>query len=162
MTRRQAPEPRICSHDGCAARLNYGNAWGVCRHHRSDVRNAQYEANREAVIAQSKAYYQEHRQEILERKAATYDAAAQRRKYLAWKYGVTPEWFEHALAAQGNLCAICRLPFMNTKDTHVDHDHRTGEPRRILNSKCNTALGLMDDDPARLRAAADYLESFRQ
>lgn len=52
------------------------------------------------------------------------------------------------------VCAICGT----TEQLVGDHDHKTGRPRGILCRKCNLALGNMDDNPARLRAAALYLE----
>lgn len=51
-------------------------------------------------------------------------------------------------------CAICAA----IDELVGDHDHATGKPRGILCRNCNLALGNMADDPARLRAAADYLE----
>lgn len=51
-------------------------------------------------------------------------------------------------------CAICNA----TSDLVGDHDHKSGLPRGILCRKCNLAIGNMADDPARLRAAAEYLE----
>ncbi len=39
-----------------------------------------------------------------------------------------------------------------------DHDHATGLIRGWLCDRCNIAMGLMKDDPARLRGAATYLE----
>lgn len=52
-------------------------------------------------------------------------------------------------------CAICE----EVPDTlHLDHDHGTEEIRDFLCGPCNRALGLMQDSPSRLRAAADYLE----
>lgn len=51
-------------------------------------------------------------------------------------------------------CQICG----QAQDTlHLDHDHVTGEIRGWLCGSCNRAIGLMKDDPVRLRAAADYL-----
>lgn len=40
----------------------------------------------------------------------------------------------------------------------LDHDHLTGMFRGWLCGNCNRALGLVDDNPATLRALADYLE----
>ncbi len=44
----------------------------------------------------------------------------------------------------------------------IDHDHKTGQVRSLLCKKCNGVLGLVDDDPALLRAAADYIERHRK
>lgn len=51
-------------------------------------------------------------------------------------------------------CAVCA----STDQLVGDHDHATGKPRGILCRNCNLAIGNMFDSPARLRAAADYLE----
>lgn len=51
-------------------------------------------------------------------------------------------------------CAICN----SVNQLVGDHDHATGAARGILCRNCNLALGNMMDDPARLRAAAEYLE----
>jgi hypothetical protein len=40
----------------------------------------------------------------------------------------------------------------------LDHDHATGIVRGMLCWQCNTALGLVDDDPTLLRKLAEYLE----
>lgn len=77
-----------------------------------------------------------------------------------YKYGLTQEQYEAMLAEQDGRCAICRSPDWPGKDRrpHVDHCHKTGKIRALLCGKCNNGLGNYDDDPARLRAAADYLE----
>ena len=81
------------------------------------------------------------------------------RQYL---YGITPEQWESQLEAQDNRCAICRSSEWPGKDgkPHADHDHKLEifVLRGILCGNCNSGLGMFGDDPARLRAAADYLE----
>jgi hypothetical protein len=44
------------------------------------------------------------------------------------------------------------------RNLHIDHDHETGEVRGLLCYSCNVALGASREDPARLRALADFIE----
>lgn len=90
-----------------------------------------------------------------------------RRSRIKRKYGLTLDEYD-AILARG--CAIC-----GSHDGRVvgkrngweapparlclDHDHATGKVRDALCHGCNAALGALGDNPARLRAAADYLES---
>lgn len=79
-------------------------------------------------------------------------------------YGVTAEEFDQKLAEQGGRCAIC-----GTTDTSrsrhgrftVDHDHASGDVRGILCGPCNMAIGLLQDNPDTLLAAAAYLLSYQ-
>ena len=78
------------------------------------------------------------------------------------KYGITFEQYHVMLAAQGGHCAICSATEGGGRGAfHVDHDHVTGKVRGLLCHYCNTAVGNMKDDPALLRAAANYLEARR-
>lgn len=72
-------------------------------------------------------------------------------------YGMTEEDYLALMAAQGECCAVCRAEFAE-RSPHVDHGHNTGAVRGLLCLVCNTAIGKLRDDPALLRAAADYLE----
>lgn len=96
--------------------------------------------------------------------------AIDRRNHLR-KMGVTPEWYESTLAAQGGRCAICRAPegCDGRKSLSIDHDHSCCPPRTscencrrgLICHGCNLALGSMADDPDRLVAAATYLREWR-
>lgn len=88
-----------------------------------------------------------------------------RRRNLVWKFGFDEVEFADRLARQGGACAVCRTsdgPFA------VDHDHgccpgpkTCGKcVRSILCGNCNRAIGILKDDPALCRAAADYLEAW--
>lgn len=46
----------------------------------------------------------------------------------------------------------------NVRNLAVDHCHENGHVRGLLCSSCNTAIGLLRDDPAILRSAIAYLE----
>ncbi|TYC16948.1 hypothetical protein FXF65_09200 [Actinomadura syzygii] len=73
---------------------------------------------------------------------------------LKLRYGITEKQVEEMIAEQGGVCVIC----LREEPKHVDHDHMTGLVRRILCFKCNGALGQFEDNPERLRLAAEYLE----
>ncbi|MEV6687070.1 endonuclease domain-containing protein [Streptomyces sp. NPDC051578] len=40
----------------------------------------------------------------------------------------------------------------------VDHCRRTGKVRGVLRFNCNTAIGLLGDDPGTIQRAISYLE----
>lgn len=74
-------------------------------------------------------------------------------------YGLTVDQYEAMVIAQGGVCAICGgLQTHGRQHLDVDHCHETGLIRGLLCSHCNRALGFLFDDPARLRAAIEYLE----
>lgn len=102
-----------------------------------------------------------------ERRKAEDPIAHQRRerdRALRRRYGITLAEYERRLAEQGDRCAICRTddPAPGMAERYrtfvVDHDHESGDVRGLLCRKCNSALGLLADDPARMRAAANYVE----
>jgi hypothetical protein len=68
-------------------------------------------------------------------------------------YGIPPEQFRLMYDAQGGCCLICKLPGKLV----VDHDHENGEVRGLLCNPCNTALGLLKEDTARMLAMRDYI-----
>jgi hypothetical protein len=84
-----------------------------------------------------------------------------RRVRIAARYGLTLEQSDAKLTSQNNLCGLCHRPFdLSRKRTSpvLDHDHSTGKNRDFVHSNCNVAIGLLQDDPAMCRLAAEYLE----
>lgn len=78
--------------------------------------------------------------------------------------GVEATIYVELLKAQGGVCAICsgRNPKGSAgKHFAIDHCHDSGVVRGLLCSACNQALGLLGDDPARMRRAATYVEAHR-
>lgn len=66
-------------------------------------------------------------------------------------YGLSLSEYENLL---NSPCAIC-----GAQAEVVDHCHKTGRVRSGLCNKCNRMLGHVNDDPALLHKAADYLLS---
>lgn len=90
----------------------------------------------------------------------------ERRRTLA-RYGLTPAEYDGLVKRQRNRCAICRTTKVGGPPTrsgywHIDHDHVTGQVRGLLCGKCNTAIGLLQDDPDILAAATRYVAKHRQ
>ncbi|MGX1632740.1 endonuclease VII domain-containing protein [Streptomyces albidoflavus] len=80
--------------------------------------------------------------------------------FLDKRYGLTMEAYQALVADHAGRCAICNdAP---EQRLHIDHDHKSGVVRGLLCRGCNHALGNALDDPARLRAMADYLERHQQ
>ena len=88
-----------------------------------------------------------------------------RESWLKHNYGLTKEAFLALLVGQDNRCAVCRDVILDAPRKAgvmaacVDHDHETGVVRGLLCSRCNVGLGQFLDSPARLKAAAVYLEA---
>lgn len=92
-------------------------------------------------------------------------AAYQRNWHYLRAYGLTDEDIAQMIEEQKNECPICQRPLERLHpDTGkpiricLDHDHGTGVNRQFLCDDCNKALGMLEDDPARCRRAAGYLE----
>jgi len=80
------------------------------------------------------------------------------RSFRKLRYGMTFEEYEQMLEKQMNCCAICKATVEeNGRLLSVDHDHSNGKVRQILCDRCNRMLGQVQDNPAILAAAADYL-----
>ncbi len=77
------------------------------------------------------------------------------------EYGLSVDDYNSMLDEQGGTCAICLGTNKNGTKLHVDHDHDSGEIRGILCSKCNTAIGLLGDDPRIIARATNYLWKYK-
>lgn len=134
---------------------------------------AYYASNRENILEQSKAYHAANRDKRLEYSAAYYVSNRERfREYrianrdkfrtqdrarrLAQGYGLTIGDYEDMYLALGGHCQICGC----YKDKlFVDHNHDTGAVRGLLCKKCNSAIGLLQDNLELLIRAADYVRT---
>lgn len=94
--------------------------------------------------------------------------AAKKLLYYKWqniyrKYRLRFEDWLDLWIRQHARCACCGITFFDIDDANVDHDHQkvkgeVGFVRGLICSPCNQTIGFSQEDPARLRAAAEYLE----
>lgn len=81
------------------------------------------------------------------------------RKYSILKrYGMTWKQYSKLLEDQKQCCAICSVSQESLSyKFHVDHNHVTGKIRGLLCSKCNVALGQLNEDINLFNKAINYL-----
>lgn len=79
-----------------------------------------------------------------------------RSSVLIRQYNLTIEDYDKILSYQGGVCPITGKP---SKRYAVDHDHKTGLVRGVIDWLVNQALAHFGDDPDLLRRAADYLDN---
>lgn len=77
--------------------------------------------------------------------------------YIRTSRGVDPTQ-AHLRPTVVDRCGICNSQG-GTRGLFLDHDHHTGAFRGWLCYACNTAIGMLGDDPDRCRRAADYIEA---
>lgn len=65
--------------------------------------------------------------------------------------------YNEILKKQENKCKICGTDNCGKRGWHVDHDHKTGLVRGILCLKCNSLLGMSNDNVEILYLAIQYL-----
>jgi len=110
-----------------------------------------YEKNKEYV----KNYSKEYRRKL---------KSEQKRNYrLKAKYDITLEEFNELKVKQNNKCSICKTELDQTDrktKSNLDHNHTTGKVRGILCHKCNTGIGLLNEDIEILASAIEYLNMY--
>lgn len=74
------------------------------------------------------------------------------------RYGLTQAEYDRLLLEQKGRCPGCGTDDPGAKGWCIDHCHRSGRVRALMCSRCNTVLGLVDENPATLRELASFLE----
>jgi len=118
---------------------------------------------RERKLAAGRIYRAERREQLnaqWREKWWTNAEFREGRRARRWlKYGLAAQDYERILIEQNGVCAICKQKAQRW--LCVDHCHATQKVRGLLCDKCNTALGLLDDDSDRMRDAGAYVDRAR-
>ncbi len=103
---------------------------------------------------ESAKQYQEKNKEALQQRSREFHYKA--------KYGLTLTELDEMREQQGFSCFICGVHEDHTQREVlcVDHDHDTGQVRKLLCATCNQGLGLFKDSSSLLFKAAQYLEAY--
>lgn len=87
-----------------------------------------------------------------------------RRNYHLQKhYGITVDLWNDMYSSQQGKCAICLVSFatLKPKDVHIDHNHASGQIRQLLCTKCNHAIGNLNENPVLFNRAIKYLKKWK-
>lgn len=82
-----------------------------------------------------------------------------RKAQLKRRYGLSAETYDHMVALQEGVCALCKKTETCAGKKHltVDHCHATGKVRGLLCHRCNMIIGKIKDSPEWCDSAAAYL-----
>lgn len=126
--------------------------------------------NKEKNAEYQKEYYKEYRKKNAEKLAdqnkkwreanKEQDALVMLKARLKRKYNLSIEEYETLIESQNNSCKVCGTHARNNikGKLYIDHCHTTGKVRGLLCMKCNSALGLLNDDKELLQNLLDYLD----
>lgn len=95
------------------------------------------------------------------------DKTYQRERTMKRNYnGFSHKEYNALFESQRGLCAICKRPetYIHhgmVQSLSIDHCHKTQKVRALLCSKCNSALGLMEENPLFIQALLDYAKQWQ-
>jgi len=150
-----------------------------CAEHKKEY----YLVNRDKILKYKREYYLTHKDKfkelgkvyhlknrdlILEKQKKHYLTHENLYKEYHYKkaYGVNIDFLLDMLKKQNGQCAICLHEIsMDVKRTDesrafVDHNHQSGQLRKLLCRHCNSAIGNFKEDLSVMNNAVNYLYSF--
>jgi len=120
--------------------------------------------NKEDRAAHGKKWREENKDSLKKHLSDYYkeNAESYKSSYLMRTYGITLEDYNEMFSEQSGCCAICNTHQSEFKKSLcVDHCHTTGKVRGLLCQFCNTALGMMKDNPELLIKGAEYVNKHK-
>lgn len=119
------------------------------------------ESNRAYRLNSCRACYNKYKRRV---NTANYQEHVKENKDYHMKYSLKRNYnmtkFEYDVKLVNQMfgCAICKQPFNYERKAGVDHNHQTNVVRDLLCYRCNTALGLVNDDEDILINMIEYLK----
>lgn len=139
---------------------------GYMENQRRFVRNWNLK-NKERVRILQKSYYQRLRDKYIiastnwRRKNKSKADFQQYSRVLIREFGITREVFDNIVKLQQGMCELCGIQFQKDDRIDFDHCHKTNKPGGLVHKKCNSLIGLAQDDIELLYKAIDYLSRKR-
>lgn len=130
-----------------------------------------YLKNREKVLTRTIEYQKKNRDKANEanRRYRQKYPNKKREERLKREFGITLVVYQQMFNEQNGCCKICYKPETRSvaksgkiNDLAVDHCHTTGKIRGLLCGKCNTAIGLLNEDENILNNCIEYLKKGKE
>lgn len=96
---------------------------------------------------------------LLRKKYYARDKQKTRDRILRAKFGISLEDYDRLFKIQNYGCAICG-GLNSDRALAVDHNHKTGQVRGLLCSRCNAAIGFLQEDTNRALKAIEYIRRY--
>ena len=157
------PDCRKCDADITSAK-RHGNLCWPCA---MEDKKAYYQENRERELTRRKKYYRKNKKAILKQEKERYHTDPKVRQdhidsAIKSRYGISGDQYRYEywrlFEMQDGKCAVCK----QDKKLVLDHDHRTGKIRALLCTNCNTAVGLMKENPDFVQGLLNYAKSYEK
>lgn len=125
-----------------------------CKKCVSELRKVAYKANPEPTKARSRKRASEHPEKIRDGK-------------LRQTYNLSLIEWNTKFEEQDGKCAICKKPESTVwkgkvVNLAVDHNHETSNNRGLLCTKCNRALGLVNENIDTLLEMIEYISKYQK
>ena len=133
-------------------------AYSIKKESVNQRRRELYDINKE----KKQQYYIDNKDRILQLRHNS--KLRTKNSHLQNRYGITLEQFNKMLLEQQNKCYICFVHIDETqkKQLCIDHCHNTGKVRKLLCTKCNTALGLVSENKEILYKMINYIDEHQK
>lgn len=77
-------------------------------------------------------------------------------------YGITLDDYNKLFTTQVGKCYICKIDSSECKKgLFIDHNHKTGVVRKLLCSRCNTVLGMVNENEELLITLINYVREHK-
>lgn len=83
---------------------------------------------------------------------------ARAKQYIEWKWNISILKYSEMVSKQLGGCAICKKECDVRSRLAVDHNHKTGEIRDLLCHRCNTALGMLEENEDLIWDMLEYIK----
>lgn len=82
------------------------------------------------------------------------DSISNKKTYFKDNWGISIEELNAMKLKQENKCACCE----KESELVIDHNHKTGIFRDLVCNKCNTIIGLLDEDKEMIKKILNYIQ----